>query len=117
MMLTFDGTVLVADDLIFFALFDIIFFAIFIFGYKSTKKRAFEVEQEAEQFKNSLNSSLLFTSSKGVIAEPNAEITYTKFTKPVLVCFECGGYITKQDKFCPNCGDDTKEEFQNLNPT
>jgi rubrerythrin len=28
-----------------------------------------------------------------------------------FTCFECGQPITKEDKFCPNCGDSTKEEF------
>ena len=30
-----------------------------------------------------------------------------------IVCFECGAHIDLQDKFCPNCGDSTKEELMN----
>ena len=28
-----------------------------------------------------------------------------------LACFECGGFLSFKDKFCPNCGDSTAEEL------
>ena len=32
-----------------------------------------------------------------------------------LHCYKCGTYITKKDKFCPECGDSTKEELGTYN--
>jgi len=31
--------------------------------------------------------------------------------KATISCYECGSYLTLQDKFCPNCGDSTHDEL------
>ncbi len=31
--------------------------------------------------------------------------------KKTISCYECGSYLTVQDKFCPNCGDSTHDEL------
>ena len=43
------------------------------------------------------------TSKKDILrAQQNATIS----------CFECGTYLNLEDKFCPSCGDSTKEELE-----
>jgi hypothetical protein len=37
--------------------------------------------------------------------------------KKVLMCTQCGEKVSEKDKFCPSCGDSTRDElFDSLNP-
>ena len=55
------------------------------------------------------NKSAILTSSKG-FRETSENENFASSVSSTLVCFQCGGYLDRKDKFCPNCGDDTKEE-------
>ncbi|OLS23341.1 MAG: hypothetical protein HeimC3_25050 [Candidatus Heimdallarchaeota archaeon LC_3] len=102
----------------------IAFFILIMFvSINQTKKKATNAEMEASSFRNSLNnSSAPFTYQKYVnnsfeparessgFSSSSSDFNYSEAFS--LVCYECGKSISVQDKFCPNCGDSTKEELE-----
>lgn len=93
-------------------LFTILFFFIFLAASKSIKKKALEAEKEANIFANSLENREVLSNSSSGASDVNAFDNFSTTNKGALSCFQCGGYLTLKDRFCPNCGDDTKEERQ-----
>jgi hypothetical protein len=92
-----------------------------IYTIIKAKNMATAAETEALNFKSSLGSNILpFTYQKfnGSSFDTPQKSNAFSFDSPstsksfFLVCFECGTKITIEDKFCPNCGDATKDELE-----
>ena len=72
-------------------------------------------ELEANRFLNSLDDkSILFSSVKG--KDPTFDLSHYKLLSLPdsrhLVCLQCVEHLSLTDKFCPNCGNSTDDEFQ-----
>jgi hypothetical protein len=115
-------------DLGFFGFFPLFFIGIFVFiiiilfgSVSQTKKKAKQAEFQANSFRNSLNNPSSpytfqkytgdgFDSPRQSDVFPSSNETFSGAFS--LVCYECGSSITVNDKFCPNCGDSTKQEIE-----
>ena len=101
------------------------FYILFFFGtvlvllrlaYMSISNNS-RAQKEAKYFMNSLPTKLtLLKSTKGTQEPPkfNNETEFTIKDSKHLVCFQCGTDLLMTDKFCPICGDSTKDELQAL---
>jgi hypothetical protein len=77
---------------------------------------AMRSESEAINFKNSiieenpeLNATRIFGFSKNF--HPEIIDRFSNKEYHALSCYQCGNIIAPSDKFCPHCGDSTKEEL------
>ena len=97
------------EPLPFIFIFFFIFFGLFIFVFliglystgslsnKSTRNAVFNNNQQ--NFGNYTPEK----NTKQAILESQKNIT--------ISCYECGSYLTLEDKFCPSCGDSTHDEL------
>jgi len=93
-----------------------IFFPLAIFGIYfilSYEKRKNEIKYKAREARLDLKS---FHSNSYL---PDQErFKWEDQTKDIssvpIYCFQCGSKLELEDKYCPTCGDSTKEEFQTI---
>ncbi len=111
--MAFDGTSISSSDILPFVLFIGIFFFAFFLNYTISKNKASKAEQDANDFISKLDDkSILVPSTDGVSQDFVQNSSFSSYKNHQLICFECGAYITRKDKFCPNCGDSTKDELK-----
>ena len=84
---------------IFFTIFPLFFIAIpgliilgLVISLIRSPRRASEATQEQEVFLSQANTSVPFERNN-------------------IVCNQCGALLQRSDRFCPTCGDSTKDEF------
>ena len=83
----------------FFSIFPLVFVAIpgiiiigLIISLIRSPRRARDASSEQEAFLNHLNGR-------------------SPFDRENVMCNQCGSLLTRADRFCPTCGDSTKDEF------
>ena len=78
-------------------MFLIVFLSAGSLSKRSTRNTAFNNNQQ--NFDNYTTGK----STKQSILESQKNTT--------ISCYECGSYLTLEDKFCPSCGDSTHDEL------
>lgn len=71
------------------------------------KLQANKAIDEAVAFKKSLNQNSNYDTSKFDASQKKTFISQ-------ISCFECGSMLDVTDMFCPNCGNDTKDELRSV---
>jgi RNA polymerase subunit RPABC4/transcription elongation factor Spt4 len=84
-----------------FALFGIYILYSTIKTKREDQEKAFQARIGLETFRNEIENDEVIKKNKKILDQ-----NINNFT-----CFQCGSIIVASDKFCPNCGDSTKEEL------
>ena len=97
------------NDFIYILLFEFIFVYASLFYHKSYRKKAIIAQSEADSFIQSLPDKNVLTATKN---DMNLELDQSNSSEFSINCFDCGSIINTNDRFCPNCGEDTKDEIK-----